>query len=62
MADYIEVRDWGLPAYGWRLAFGMAKANRGEEIDNKGIKPDVKVPKDEADWVNFASEYLSKNR
>ncbi len=62
VADYIEVRDWGMPAYGWRLALGMAKANRGQEIDNKGIKPDVKVPKDEADWVNFASEYLSKNR
>jgi hypothetical protein len=62
LADYIEVRDWGMPKYGWRLAVGMAKANRGLEIDNKGIKPDVKVPKDEADWINFASEYLNTNR
>ncbi|MFT4733136.1 MAG: hypothetical protein ACI9DJ_000113 [Algoriphagus sp.] len=62
LADYIEVRDWGLPAFGWRLAFGLAKSARDSRIDNKGIKPDVKVPKREADWVKYASEYLSKNR
>ncbi|MGR3811467.1 S41 family peptidase [Jiulongibacter sp. NS-SX5] len=60
LADYIEVRDWGLPAYGWRLALGMAKSMRGKDIDNKGIKPDVKVPSNEVDWVSFAADYLSK--
>lgn len=62
LADYIEVRDWGLPAYGWRLAFGLAKSARDTRSDNKGINPDVKVPKKETDWVQFASEYLSKKR
>lgn len=62
LADYIEVRDWGLPAYGWRLAFGLAKSARDTRIDNKGINPDVKVPKRETDWVQFATEYLSKKR
>ncbi|WP_304237618.1 S41 family peptidase [Jiulongibacter sediminis] len=60
LADYIEVRDWGLPAFGWRLAIGMAKSMRDQDIDNKGIKPDVKVPSNEVDWVGFATEYLSK--
>ena len=62
LADYIEVRDWGLPAFGWRLAFGLAKSARESRIDNKGITPDVKVPKKEADWIKYASEYLSKSR
>ncbi len=60
LADYIEVRDWGLPAFSWRLAMGMAKSSRDKELDNKGIKPDVKVPKKEVDWVSYAAEYLSK--
>lgn len=59
-ADFIEVRDWGLPAYGWRVAFGMAKSSVDPNYDNKGITPDVKVPKKEVDWIGFAAEYLSK--
>jgi hypothetical protein len=62
LADYIEVRDWGLPAFGWRLAFGLARNANMRKIDNKGLTPDVKVPKKEADWVSYASEYLSKNK
>lgn len=62
LADYIEVRDWGLPKYGWRLAFGLAKSSwmPKKPIDNKGISPDVKVPRKEADWVQYASNYLNK--
>lgn len=62
LADYIEVRDWGLPAFGWRLAFGLAKSARETRIDNKGITPDVRVPKKETDWIQFTTEYLSKKR
>ena len=62
LADYIEVRDWGLPAFGWRLAFGLARNANMRNIDNKGLTPDVKVPRREADWVSYASEYLSKNK
>ncbi len=62
LADYIEVRDWGLPHFGWRLAFGIAKSSRlpDNPIDNKGITPDVKVPKREADWVGFTQKYLNR--
>lgn len=62
LADYIEVRDWGLPKYGWRLAFGLAKSHWVDKkpIDNKGISPDVKVPKKEADWVKYATNYLNR--
>jgi C-terminal processing protease CtpA/Prc len=62
LADYIEVRDWGLPAYGWRLAFGLARNANIDKKDNKGLTPDVKVPKKEADWISYASEYLSKTK
>ncbi len=62
LADYIEVRDWGLPYFGWRIAFGIAKSARLPEnpIDNKGVAPDVKVPKKEADWVKFTQQYLNR--
>lgn len=62
LADYIEVRDWGLPKYGWRLAFGLAKSPWVDKkpIDNKGISPDVRVPKREADWIKYASNYLNR--
>ena len=62
LADYIEVRDWGLPKYGWRLAFGLAKSSwvNTRTAENKGIKPDVKIPKKEADWILYTANYLNK--
>jgi hypothetical protein len=62
LADYIEVRDWGLPCYGWRVAFSLAKSPRlpQKPIDNVGIVPDVKIGENEADWVEFAKKYLKK--
>jgi len=53
LLDYIEVRNWELPAYGWRLAFGFA---RNSNIDNKGLTPDVKIQRRKADWISYASE------
>jgi hypothetical protein len=60
MADYIDVRDWGLPCFGWRIAYGMARSGRLPEnpIDNVGLSPDVKIPKDEFDWVEYTRKYL----
>ena len=62
LADYIEVRDWGLPCYGWRVAFSLAKNPRlaQKAIDNVGIAPDVKIGENEADWVEFVKNYLKK--
>lgn len=64
MADYIEVRDWGLPCYGWRVAYPMAKSPRLPQnpIDNIGITPDVKIPPIEADWVSFVQNYLNTKK
>jgi C-terminal processing protease CtpA/Prc len=44
------------------LAFGLARNANMRKIDNKGLTPDVKVPRRKADWVSYASEYLSKNK
>jgi Peptidase family S41 len=62
LADYIEVRDWGLPCYGWRVAFALAKSPRLPQnpIDNVGISPNVKIGENEADWVEFVKNYLKK--
>lgn len=62
IADYIEVRDWGLPCYGWRVAFSLAKSARlpQQSIDNVGITPDVKINENELDWVAFVKNYLKK--
>ena len=62
LADYIEVRDWGMPCYGWRVAFSLAKSPRlpQKPIDNIGIAPDVKIGQNEADWVEFVKNYLKK--
>ena len=62
LADYIEVRDWGLPCYGWRVAFSLARSPRlpQKPIDNVGITPDVKIGANEADWVEFVKNYLKK--
>ncbi len=62
LADYIEVRDWGLPCYGWRVAFALAKSPRlpQKPIDNIGIAPDIKIGQNEADWVEFTKNYLKK--
>ncbi|RYU96057.1 S41 family peptidase [Emticicia agri] len=62
LADYIEVRDWGMPCYGWRVAFALAKSARLPQnpINNVGIAPDVKISEKEADWVEFVRNYLKK--
>ncbi|MCP9770684.1 hypothetical protein EGI22_22490 [Lacihabitans sp. LS3-19] len=59
--DYTEVRDWGLPCYAWRLALplGMSYRLPTNPLENVGIKPDVKIPDTEADWVGFAVKYLN---
>ncbi len=62
LADYIEVRDWGMPCYGWRVAYALAKSPRLPQnpIDNVGIGPDVKITEKEADWVEFVRNYIKK--
>ncbi len=64
LADYIEVRDWGLPCYGWRVAFSLAKSPRLplNAIDNVGITPDVKITENETDWVEYVKNYLKKSQ
>jgi hypothetical protein len=59
--DYTEVRDWGLPCYAWRLALPLGYSYRLPltPLEGVGIKPDVKIPEGEADWVGFAVKYLS---
>lgn len=59
LTDYIEVRDWGLPAYGWRLAMGMAENAQKPKGKNNGIKPDVKISTKTADWVKFVEDNLN---
>ena len=64
LADYIEVRDWGLPCYGWRVAFSLAKSPRLplNAIDGVGIIPDVKIAENEIDWVEYVTNYLKKSQ
>ncbi len=61
LADYIEVRDLGMPCFGWRLAFALALSSRlpGQPIDNIGLKPDVIIPDNEYDWVEYTRKYLN---
>ncbi len=61
LADFIEVRDLGMPCFGWRLAYALAVSPRLPEapIDNIGIKPDVIIPDNEYDWVEYARKYLN---
>jgi hypothetical protein len=63
LADYTDVRDWGLPCYGWRIAFALAKSPRlpNNPIDGVGIKPDVKISEETVDWVEFTRQYLKKS-
>ena len=63
-ADYTEVRDWGLPCFAWRLALPLGYSYRLplNPLEGIGIKPDVKVPDSEVDWVNFAVKYLNTQK
>lgn len=63
LADYTDVRDWGLPCYGWRIAFALAKSPRlpHNPIDGVGIKPDVRISEETVDWVEFTRQYLKKS-
>ncbi len=63
VADYTDVRDWGLPCYGWRIAFALAKSPRlpNNPIDGVGVKPDVKISEETVDWVEFTRQYLKKS-
>ena len=63
-ADYTEVRDWGLPCFGWRLAVALGISYRLPErpIENIGIKPDVMLSEDEPDWVSAAVKYLNSSK
>ncbi len=59
--DYTEVRDWGLPCYAWRLALPLGYSYRLPltPLEGIGIKPDVRIPDSEADWIGFAVKYLN---
>jgi hypothetical protein len=59
--DYTEVRDWGLPCYAWRLALPLGYSYRLPltPLEGVGIKPDVRIPDTEVDWVGFAVKYLN---
>jgi hypothetical protein len=59
--DYTEVRDWGLPCYAWRLALPLGYSYRLPltPLEGIGIKPDVRIPDTEVDWVGFAVKYLN---
>lgn len=64
LADYIEVRDLGMPCYGWRLAYALALSPRMPDspIDNIGLKPDVIIPDNEYDWVEYTRKYLNNTK
>jgi len=64
LADYTEVRDWGLPCFGWRLALPLGYSHRlpANPIEFVGIKPDVAIPDTEADWVAYAVKYLNSTK
>ena len=59
--DYTEVRDWGLPCYAWRLALPLGYSYRlpTSPMEGIGLKPDVRIPESEVDWVGFAVKYLN---
>jgi hypothetical protein len=61
LADYTEVRDWGLPCFGWRLALPLGYSHRlpSYPIEFVGIKPDVAIPESEVDWVGYVVKHLS---
>jgi hypothetical protein len=62
--DYTEVRDWGLPCYAWRLALPLGYSYRLplNPLEGIGLKPDVKIPDAEVDWVGFAVKYLNATK
>jgi len=59
--DYANVHYLQLPCKGWMLQYATSRSNRLPDfpIDNIGIEPTVKIPKEE-NWIEFAVEYLKK--
>lgn len=60
--DYANVHTLDLPYNGWGLQYATSRTNRLPDypIDNIGIEPNVKIPKD-VNWIEFATEYLKAN-
>lgn len=57
--DYANVHSLTLPCSDWILQYATSRSNRLPDfpVDNIGIEPEVKIPK-EKNWVEFAMEYL----
>ncbi|MBT2559780.1 hypothetical protein J7E50_17810 [Pedobacter sp. ISL-68] len=62
--DYLEVVRTKLPCYFYSLGYPACKSLRlpGYPLDNIGIKPDVKIPGDVSDWLNFVRTDQAKKR
>lgn len=60
--DYGNVHTLELPYSDWGLQYATSRTNRLPDypIDNIGIEPNVKIPKD-VNWIEFAMQYLTTN-
>lgn len=58
--DYANIHTLDLPCVKWGLQYATSRTNRLPHypIDNIGIKPAIKIPK-EVNWIEFAIEYFN---
>lgn len=53
--DYLDVASTPMPCQLYTLRYATSRTNRlpEEPLDNKGIEPDVEIPDNVVDWVEF---------
>ena len=63
--DYGNLHTLDFPCGRFRLAYPTSRSCRvaaGKGIDGTGIPPDVRIDAEEKDWVEYARQYLRKDK
>jgi len=60
--DYLEVVRTELPCGFYRLGYPASKSSRLPEypLDNIGIKPDIEIPLETSDWIDFVRTHRTR--
>lgn len=61
--DYANMDNFDIPGTNMGIGYATSRSRRvdlGKGIDNKGVKPQVTIGKEVADWVQFVKQELEK--
>ena len=58
--DYANVHELSVPGSRFQLYYATSRTNRSQLIDNIGIAPDVRIPANITNWIEYARQYISR--